>query len=72
MSEDRTYWHHIGAPTAWHAVLTRNGRWFRFLCGRDNETTDGLDNEIADRIPPTAHLCGNCARSIAARTDSES
>lgn len=72
MSEDRTYWHVPGAR-AWHA---RNPKAYRdvdgAICGYAwIPSFSNLQLETADRLPPTAHLCGNCARVIAARTDIE-
>lgn len=81
MITDRQYWHHFGAK-AWHSYdprqtvvrMTGPGMGtFLGLCGRHVQITgegDGVDH--ADRIPPDAHLCGSCARIIAARTDIES
>ena len=68
---DRVYWHVPGARS-WHALVP--GTAGRALCGlyRQAEAPDFTPIERADRLPPSAHLCGNCARSIAARTDVES
>lgn len=70
MSADRTYWRVLtyrpdSRERAWHAAM-RIGDSFS-LCGR--VTPEPVAH--ADRLPPAAHLCGNCARSIAARTDVE-
>lgn len=65
---DRTYWHVPGARS-WHAQNPA-GLWiYTAFCGRF--VNEGPIPETADRIPPTAHLCGNCARIIAAQTDIE-
>ena len=65
---DRMYWHVPGARS-WHADA--DGVQNISLCGRWPVTAPGVFADRADRIPPTAHLCGNCARIIAARTDIE-
>lgn len=61
---DRTYWK--GAK-AWHAMRLTRLIDFRALCGRTGHRT----SETSDRVPADGHLCGSCARSIAAATDVE-
>lgn len=71
MTADRTYWHVSGARS-WHADRQSDFTRTRIvwsLCGLSYIAR--ADTETADRIPPTAHLCGNCSRVIAARTDIE-
>lgn len=74
MSADRTYFHVTTRPHAprrmWHAAAYGDVQAYamafcNFTPGRSKTV------ESADRIPPSAHLCGNCARIIAARTDIE-
>jgi hypothetical protein len=71
---DRAYWHVPGARS-WHALQewgTAMGQpYVKGFCGRRANAgrTDSL--ETVDRLPPDAHLCGSCARVIAARTDLE-
>lgn len=81
---DRTYWHLPGARS-WHSLndvvlkpgitLSRpdgmGARFFTAICGRNATDARTRIVERADRIPSDAHLCGNCARVIAARTDVE-
>lgn len=77
VSADRTYWHVPGARS-WHACRpSTNYVRLWALCGRNDAVTQGMAPEDprrtqeSDRLPSTAHLCGNCARVIAARTDVE-
>ena len=64
---DRTYWRHWGANHAWHALRLTRSLAPVSICGRKAHSA----HEIVDRIPPEGHLCGNCARIIAAQTDVE-
>lgn len=66
---DRTYWHVPGAKS-WHALEPgEDGMWLYTACGRS--ALHKPPTEVADRLPPTGHLCQNCGRIIAARTDIE-
>lgn len=64
---DRTYWRQPGG--AWHALdTTKRSSYPRSVCGRWAQRTKP---EESDRVPSDGHLCGNCGRVIAARTDIE-
>lgn len=74
VSADRTYYRAMYARS-WHGLRDyehvdpdRITVYLRSICGRLVALADA---DTADRLPPTAHLCGNCARVIAARTDVE-
>lgn len=64
---DRTYWHLKGRSLAWH-VLNPESAPEQAPCGQQS---DGRPVELADRVPPHAHVCGNCARIVLADTDIE-
>ena len=63
---DRIYWRHWERK-AWHALRLTRSIDPVSICGRKAHAA----HELADRIPPEGHLCGNCARVIAAQTDVE-
>lgn len=75
---DRTYWYVPGARS-WHADRgDLSLRYFHAgLCGRTDNVTEGMaasdvrQTELSDRVPSNGHLCGSCARVIAAATDIE-
>lgn len=78
VTQDREYfrfaaaWHAQAFINSWRIRTSACGRHFPMNSGsRERALELAAPVETADRIPPTAHLCGNCARSIAARTDFE-
>ena len=77
---DRTYWtvrvtrdgqsFGVIQERAWHANRPTRALWLVGACRRTNRGYEDRTAEV-DRIPPDGHLCGNCARIIAAQTDEE-
>jgi hypothetical protein len=74
VSADRTYWHIVGTRS-WHAhdpQRTSNAGVLTAICGYTDRLGERQREHIAaDRVPSRGHLCQNCGRSIAARTDIE-
>lgn len=71
---DRTYFHVTTRPhaprRAWHALAPADPAVRPTgVCGFVTKCGASVDG--GDRVPPDAHLCGNCARVIAAQTDVE-